>query len=161
MSQENETFARKIGKQRVITVARFRSEPAAATRYSRFHKGGSFIGSRRGRVATKAIDAAKKFGPAIVPVLKCPYAFAYEYDYDDDCSVGRFVPPRRSVLPRNGVGSARIRVPARKSNPADAFPLHRVLIASFLALQAGCRATKQWGILYRLMNNCRCKNRVT
>lgn len=30
----------------------------------------------------------------------------YEYDYDDTRSVGRFVPPRRSVLPRNGVGFA-------------------------------------------------------
>lgn len=75
MSQENETFARKIGKQRVITVARFRSEPAAATRYSRFHKGGSFIGSRRGRVATKAIDAAKKIRSRHCPSAEMPLRF--------------------------------------------------------------------------------------
>lgn len=93
--------------------------------YSRLHKGGSFIiGSRR--VATKkarrnrASKEKEKIRPRHCPSAEMPLRSVYEYDYDDTRSVGRFVPPRRSVLPRNGVGFACL---PRKLIAAHAFPL--------------------------------------
>lgn len=92
--------------------------------YSRLHKGGTFIGSRRRRVATKkarcnrALKKKEKIRSRHCPSAEMPLRSVYEYDYDDTRSVGRFVPPRRSVLPRNGVGFACL---PRKLIAADAF----------------------------------------
>lgn len=109
-----ETFERSFRKEQ-RTVREWPVSVGAAA-YSRLHKGEPPLlavdvcsrvatkKARRNRRASRKEE--KKFGPAIVPVLKCPYAPLYEYDYDDTRSVGRFVPPRRSVLPHNGVGFA-------------------------------------------------------
>lgn len=76
-------------------------------------------------------EKKEKIRPRHCPSAEMPLRSVYEYDYDDTRSVGRFVPPRRSVLPRNGVGFARL---PRKLIAADAFShLTYLLIVSPLS----------------------------